>query len=175
MASELEVRNLGTRGASKLRSLLGFWKGAQRAVLRLTFGAWSQRGLAVLSDVGLPDLRNSSQSELDALAAETHAMLKIIPDSKALTNPFGTLMEAATHISQRNSARKPKDFSRPVDDDDSVGQPSCTLSSEQHKILLLRVNERSTYQQIAEKLEISPRHALAQLSRAYSAMRCGSV
>jgi len=107
---------------------MGVWNGVQRAVLRLTFGNWNQRRFAALNDDGHPNLRNSSQSELDSLAAETHALLQNIPDKKALTDPFGTLMQAEAHVTQRTAARSPKDYSKHVRDE-SVDQPNCTLSS----------------------------------------------
>jgi DNA-directed RNA polymerase specialized sigma24 family protein len=38
-------------------------------------------------------------------------------------------------------------------------------------VLLLRVNEGLTYKEIAERLELSPRVVLRDLSRAYSQLR----
>ncbi|HWK52348.1 MAG TPA: RNA polymerase sigma factor, partial [Steroidobacter sp.] len=45
------------------------------------------------------------------------------------------------------------------------------LPPRQRQVLQLRVNEGLTYKQIAERLELSPRVVLRDLSRAYSQLR----
>jgi RNA polymerase sigma-70 factor (ECF subfamily) len=45
------------------------------------------------------------------------------------------------------------------------------LPYRQKQVLLLRVNEGLTYKEIAERLELSPRVVLRDLSRAYSQLR----
>jgi RNA polymerase sigma factor (sigma-70 family) len=45
------------------------------------------------------------------------------------------------------------------------------LPKRQREVLLLRVNEGLTYKQIAERLQVTPRIVLRDLTRAYSQLR----
>jgi len=131
-------------------------------------------------------------AELDDLAQEVFLRLLRYSEKTAVENPLGYLLRIASNVASewRERAR----VSRPHDQvwleelqiepdqepENSVSQAGSDanvqaavdkLPPRQRQVLQLRVNEGLTYKQIAERLELSPRVVLRDLSRAYSQLR----
>lgn len=131
-------------------------------------------------------------AELDDLAQEVFLRLLRYSEKTAVENPLGYLLRIAGNVASewRERARisKPHDqewlndllIEPDQEPENSVGQAGSDanvqaavdkLPPRQRQVLLLRVNEGLTYKQIAERLELSPRVVLRDLSRAYSQLR----
>jgi RNA polymerase sigma-70 factor (ECF subfamily) len=131
-------------------------------------------------------------AELDDLAQEVFLRLLRYSEKTTVENPLGYLLRIAGNVAsewrERARVSKPHDQSW-LDDllieseqepensvcqartDANVQAAVDQLPARQRQILLLRVNEGLTYKQIAERLELSPRVVLRDLSRAYSQLR----
>jgi RNA polymerase sigma-70 factor (ECF subfamily) len=131
-------------------------------------------------------------AELDDLAQEVFLRLLRYSEKTAVENPLGYLLRIAGNVASewRERARVSKPHDQEWLDDlliepdqqpeNSVSQAGSDanvqaavdkLPPRQRQVLLLRVNEGLTYKQIAERLELSPRIVLRDLSRAYSQLR----
>lgn len=131
-------------------------------------------------------------AELDDLAQEVFLRLLRYSEKTAVENPLGYLLRIAGNVASewRERARVSKPHDREwLDDllieseqepensvcqartDENVQAAVDKLPFRQRQVLLLRVNEGLTYRQIAEKLQLSPRIVLRDLSRAYSQLR----
>jgi RNA polymerase sigma-70 factor (ECF subfamily) len=131
-------------------------------------------------------------AELDDLAQEVFLRLLRYSEKTAVENPLGYLLRIAGNVASewRERARVSKPHQQGwLDDllieseqepensvcqartDASVQAAVDKLPARQRQVLLLRVNEGMTYKQIAERLELSPRVVLRDLSRAYSQLR----
>jgi RNA polymerase sigma-70 factor (ECF subfamily) len=131
-------------------------------------------------------------AELDDLAQEVFLRLLRYSEKTAVENPLGYLLRIAGNVASewRERARVSKPHDQEWLDDlliepdqepeNSVSQAGSDanvqaavnkLPPRQRQVLLLRVNEGLTYKQIAERLELSPRAVLRDLSRAYSQLR----
>lgn len=131
-------------------------------------------------------------AELDDLAQEVFLRLLRYSEKTAVENPLGYLLRIAGNVASewRERARVSKPHDQEWLDDlliepdqqpeNSVSQARSDanvqaavdkLPARQRQVLLLRVNEGLTYKQIAERLELSPRVVLRDLSRAYSQLR----
>lgn len=131
-------------------------------------------------------------AELDDLAQEVFLRLLRYSEKTAVENPLGYLLRIAGNVAsewrERARVSKPHDQSW-LDDlliepdkepensvcqertDENVQDAVDQLPFRQRQVLLLRVNEGLTYKQIAERLGVSPRIVLRDLSRAYAQLR----
>lgn len=131
-------------------------------------------------------------AELDDLAQEVFLRLLRYSENTAVENPLGYLLRIAGNVAsewrERARVSKPHDQEW-LDDllieseqepensvcqartDENVQNAVDKLPPRQRQVLLLRVNEGLTYKQIAERLALSPRVVLRDLSRAYSQLR----
>jgi RNA polymerase sigma factor (sigma-70 family) len=131
-------------------------------------------------------------AELDDLAQEVFLRLLRYSEKTAVDNPLGYLLRIAGNVAsewrERARVSKPHDQEW-LDDlliepdkepensvcqartDENVQAAVDKLPLRQKQVLLLRVNEGLTYKEIAERLELSPRVVLRDLSRAYSQLR----
>lgn len=131
-------------------------------------------------------------AELDDLAQEVFLRLLRYSEKTAVENPLGYLLRIAGNVAsewrERARVSKPHDQEW-LDDlliepdkepensvcqartDETVQAAVDQLPYRQKQVLLLRVNEGLTYKEIAERLELSPRVVLRDLSRAYSQLR----
>ena len=140
-------------------------------------------------------LRNRASvppGDIDDLAQEVFLRLLRYSDDVTVDNPQGYLFRIAANVA--NEWRERSRVRRPHDDswleelqieagDEPENAFAKTRASEyvqaaldrlpprQREVLLLHVNEGLTYKQIAERLELSPRVVLRDLSRAYSQLR----
>ena len=131
-------------------------------------------------------------AELDDLAQEVFLRLLRYSEKTAVENPLGYLLRIAGNVAsewrERARVSKPHDQEWLEDlliepdkepensvcqarTDETVQAAVDQLPYRQKQVLLLRVNEGLTYKQIAERLELSPRAVLRDLSRAYSQLR----
>ncbi len=131
-------------------------------------------------------------AELDDLAQEVFLRLLRYSEKTAVENPLGYLLRIAGNVASewRERARVSKPHGQEwLDDlliesdkepensvcqartDESVQAAVDKLPYRQKEVLLLRVNEGLTYKEIAERLQLSPRVVLRDLSRAYSQLR----
>jgi RNA polymerase sigma-70 factor (ECF subfamily) len=131
-------------------------------------------------------------AELDDLAQEVFLRLLRYSEKTAVENPLGYLLRIAGNVASewRERARVSKPHDQEWLDDlliepdqepeNSVSQARTNASVQaavdklpfrQRQVLLLRVNEGLTYKQIADRLKLSPRIVLRDLSRAYSQLR----
>jgi RNA polymerase sigma factor (sigma-70 family) len=131
-------------------------------------------------------------AELDDLAQEVFLRLLRYSEKTVVENPFGYLLRIAGNVASewRERARVSKPHEQVwLDDlliepeqepensvcqagaDENVQAAVDKLPPRQRQVLLLRVNEGLTYKQIAERLKLSPRVVLRDLSRAYSQLR----
>ncbi|MBM0108650.1 RNA polymerase sigma factor [Steroidobacter sp. S1-65] len=131
-------------------------------------------------------------AELDDLAQEVFVRLLRYSGKTTVENPLGYLLRIASNVASewRERARVSKPHEQEWLDDlliESEQEPEnsvcqartdANVQSEvdklpfrQRQVLLLRVNEGLTYKQIAERMELSPRAVLRDLSRAYSQLR----
>jgi RNA polymerase sigma-70 factor (ECF subfamily) len=131
-------------------------------------------------------------AELDDLAQEVFLRLLRYSEKTAVENPLGYLLRIAGNVAsewrERARVSKPHDqewledllIEPDQEPENSVSQAGSDanvqaavdkLPPRQRQVLLLRVNEGLTYRQIAERLELSPRVVLRDLSRAYSQLR----
>jgi RNA polymerase sigma factor (sigma-70 family) len=131
-------------------------------------------------------------AELDDLAQEVFLRLLRYSEKTAVENPLGYLLRIAGNVAsewrERARVSKPHDQEWLADlliepdkepensvcqarTDETVQAAVDQLPYRQKQVLLLRVNEGLTYKEIAERLELSPRVVLRDLSRAYSQLR----
>ena len=131
-------------------------------------------------------------AELDDLAQEVFLRLLRYSEKTAVENPLGYLLRIAGNVAsewrERARVSKPHDQEWLEDlliepdkepensvcqarTDETVQAAVDQLPYRQKQVLLLRVNEGLTYKEIAERLELSPRVVLRDLSRAYSQLR----
>lgn len=131
-------------------------------------------------------------AELDDLAQEVFLRLLRYSEKTAVENPLGYLLRIAGNVAsewrERARVSKPHDQQwldelliepdkEPENSvcqartDENVQAAVDQLPFRQKQVLLLRVNEGLTYKQIAERLQLSPRVVLRDLSRAYSQLR----
>jgi RNA polymerase sigma-70 factor (ECF subfamily) len=131
-------------------------------------------------------------AELDDLAQEVFLRLLRYSEKTAVENPLGYLLRIAGNVAsewrERARVSKPHDQEWLEDlliepdqepenslcktrTDASVQAAVDKLPFRQRQVLLLRVNEGLTYKQIADRLKLSPRIVLRDLSRAYSQLR----
>jgi RNA polymerase sigma factor (sigma-70 family) len=131
-------------------------------------------------------------AELDDLAQEVFVRLLRYSEKTVVENPFGYLLRIAGNVASEwrerarvskphgqewldelliESEQEPENSVCQARTDASVQAAVDKLPGRQRQVLLLRVNEGLTYRQIAERLEVSPRIVLRDLSRAYSQLR----
>lgn len=131
-------------------------------------------------------------AELDDLAQEVFLRLLRYSEKTAVENPLGYLLRIAGNVAsewrERARVSKPHDQEWLEDlliepdkepensvcqarTDETVQAAVDQLPYRQKQVLLLRVNEGLTYKEIAERLQLSPRVVLRDLSRAYSQLR----
>lgn len=131
-------------------------------------------------------------AELDDLAQEVFLRLLRYSEKTAVENPLGYLLRIAGNVASewRERARVSKPHQQSwlddllIEPDEEPENSACQagtnecvqaevdrLPRRQREVLLLRVNEGLTYKQIAERLELTPRSVLRDLTRAYSQLR----
>ncbi|HEY0681657.1 MAG TPA: RNA polymerase sigma factor [Steroidobacter sp.] len=131
-------------------------------------------------------------AELDDLAQEVFVRLLRYSGKTPVENPLGYLLRIASNVASewRERARVSKPHEQEwldellIEPDQEPENSLCKTRTDanvqnevdrlpfrQRQVLLLRVNEGLTYKQIAERLELSPRVVLRDLSRAYSQLR----
>jgi RNA polymerase sigma-70 factor (ECF subfamily) len=131
-------------------------------------------------------------AELDDLAQEVFLRLLRYSEKTAVENPLGYLLRIAGNVASewRERARVAKPHQQSWLDDLLIepdaepensacqeGTNECVqaavdrLPKRQRDVLLLRVNEGLTYKQIAERLGLTQRSVLRDLTRAYSQLR----
>ena len=132
------------------------------------------------------------RAEVDDLAQEVFLRLLRYSDDVAVENPQGYLFRIAANVANewrdRSRVRQPHDRSW-LDElqIDPAEQPDNTvfqnrvskhlqgavdkLPKRQRDVLLLHVNEGLTYKQIADRLGVTYRIVLRDLTRAYAALR----
>lgn len=132
------------------------------------------------------------RSEVDDLAQEVFLRLLRYSDDVAVENPQGYLFRIAANVANewrdRSRVRHPHDRSwldelqiDPAEQpDNSVFQSRVSkhlqhavdqLPTRQRQVLLLHVNEGLTYKQIADRLGVTYRIVLRDLTRAYASLR----
>ena len=131
-------------------------------------------------------------ADLDDLAQEVFLRLLRYSERTAVENPLGYLLRIAGNVASewRERARISKPHEQGwLDDlliepdkqpensvcqagtDENVQAAVDRLPKRQREVLLLRVNEGLTYKQIADRLQLTPRIVLRDLTRAYSQLR----
>lgn len=131
-------------------------------------------------------------AELDDLAQEVFLRLLRYSEKTAVENPLGYLLRIAGNVASewRERARvskpheqgwldelliepdqEPQNSVSQARSDESVQAAVDRLPRRQRDVLLLRVNEGLTYKQIADRLGLTPRVVLRDLTRAYSQLR----
>lgn len=131
-------------------------------------------------------------AELDDLAQEVFLRLLRYSEKTAVENPLGYLLRIAGNVASewRERARvskpheqgwldelliepdqEPQNSVSQARTDESVQAAVDRLPRRQRDVLLLRVNEGLTYKQIADRLGLTPRVVLRDLTRAYSQLR----
>ena len=131
-------------------------------------------------------------AEIDDLAQEVFLRLLRYSDDIAIDNPQSYLFRIASNVAnewrERSVRRQPHDDSWLEDLQSAPGaEPENAvahrrarehvqaavqrLPPRQREVLLLHVNEGLTYKQITDRLGISPRIVLRDLTRAYSQLR----
>lgn len=131
-------------------------------------------------------------SDVDDLAQEVFHRLSRYGDDVAAENPQGYLFRIAANVAtewrERSRKRPPNDRSwldqlqvDPFEQSDNAAFQARvskhmqgavnTLPKRQRDVLLLHVNEGLTYKQIADRLGITYRIVLRDLTRAYGALR----
>lgn len=132
------------------------------------------------------------RAEVDDLAQEVFLRLLRYSDDVAVENPQGYLFRIAANVANewrdRSRVRQPHDRSwldelqiDPADQpDNSVFQNRVSkhlqtavdrLPKRQREVLLLHVNEGLTYKEIADRLDVTYRIVLRDLTRAYATLR----
>lgn len=132
------------------------------------------------------------RAEVDDLAQEVFLRLLRYSDDVAVENPQGYLFRIAANVANewrdRSRVRQPHDRSwldelqvDPADQpDNAVFQNRVSkhlqnavnrLPKRQREVLLLHVNEGLTYKEIADRLGVTYRIVLRDLTRAYAALR----
>lgn len=132
------------------------------------------------------------KSGVDDLAQEVFDRLRRYSDDTALDNPQGYLFRIAANVAtewrERSLPRAPNDRSwidqlqiDPTEQSEQAGFQARvskhmqaavnTLPKRQRDVLLLHVNEGLTYKQIADRLGITYRIVLRDLTHAYGALR----
>lgn len=132
------------------------------------------------------------RADVDDLAQEVFLRLLRYSDEVAVENPQGYLFRIAANVANewrdRSRVRQPHDRSwledlriDPSDQpDNAVFQSRVNkhlqnavdrLPSRQRQVLLLHVNEGLTYKQIADRLGVTYRIVLRDLTRAYASLR----
>ena len=132
------------------------------------------------------------RGEVDDLAQEVFLRLLRYSDDVAVENPQGYLFRIAANVANewrdRSRVRQPHDRSwldeleiDPSDQPDNtvfqsrvnrlVQNAVDRLPPRQREVLLLHVNEGLTYKQIAERLNLTYRVVLRDLTRAYGSLR----
>jgi RNA polymerase sigma-70 factor (ECF subfamily) len=155
--------------------------------LTLWFGRWRRPIRSWFSRRGLVP-----RAEVDDLAQEVFLRLLRYSDDVAVENPQGYLFRIAANVANewrdRSRVRQPHDRSwldqlqiDPAEQpDNAVFQNRISkhlqnavdrLPKRQREVLLLHVNEGLTYKQIADRLDVTYRIVLRDLTRAYAALR----
>lgn len=132
------------------------------------------------------------RAEVDDLAQEVFLRLLRYSDDVAVDNPQGYLFRIAANVANewrdRSRVRQPHDRSwldelqiDPADQpDNTVFQNRVSkhlqtavdrLPKRQREVLLLHVNEGLTYKEIADRLNVTYRIVLRDLTRAYATLR----
>lgn len=132
------------------------------------------------------------RAEVDDLAQEVFLRLLRYSDDVAVENPQGYLFRIAANVANewrdRSRVRQPHDRSwldelqiDPADQpDNAVFQNRVSkqlqtavdrLPKRQRQVLLLHVNEGLTYKEIADRLDVTYRIVLRDLTRAYATLR----
>ena len=132
------------------------------------------------------------RAEVDDLAQEVFLRLLRYSDDVAVENPQGYLFRIAANVANewrdRSRVRQPHDRSwldelqiDPADQpDNTVFQNRVSkhlqtavdrLPRRQREVLLLHVNEGLTYKEIADRLDVTYRIVLRDLTRAYATLR----
>lgn len=132
------------------------------------------------------------RSEVDDLAQEVFLRLLRYSDDVAVENPQGYLFRIAANVANewrdRSRVRQPHDRGwldelriDPSDQPDNVAFQSRVnkhlqnavnqLPVRQRQVLMLHVNEGLTYKQIADRLGVTYRIVLRDLTRAYASLR----
>jgi RNA polymerase sigma-70 factor (ECF subfamily) len=150
------------------------------------FGRWRKPMRSWFSNRAVPS------AEVDDLAQEVFLRLLRYSDDVAVENPQGYLFRIAANVANewrdRSSVRQPHARNwldelqiDPEDQpDNSVFQSRINkhlrgavnnLPQRQREVLLLHVNDGLTYKQIADRLGVTYRIVLRDLTRAYGALR----
>lgn len=132
------------------------------------------------------------RAEVDDLAQEVFLRLLRYSDAGAVDNPQGYLFRIAANVANewrdRSRVRQPHDCSwldelqiDPSDQPDNtvfhsrigkhLRKAVSKLPNRQREVLLLHVNEGLTYQQVADRLGVTYRIVLRDLTRAYASLR----
>jgi len=132
------------------------------------------------------------RTEVDDLAQEVFLRLLRYSDDVAVENPQGYLFRIAANVASewrdRSRVRQPHEHSwleelqidPAAQPDNSVLQSRSSkhlqnavskLPKRQREVLLLHVNEGLTYKQIADRLDVTYRIVLRDLTRAYGQLR----
>lgn len=132
------------------------------------------------------------RADVDDLAQEVFLRLLRYSDDVAVENPQGYLFRIAANVANewrdRSRVRQPHDRSwldelqiDPADQPDNTVLQSRAnkhlqsavdrLPKRQRQVLLLHVNEGLTYKQIADRLGVTYRIVLRDLTRAYASLR----
>jgi RNA polymerase sigma-70 factor (ECF subfamily) len=132
------------------------------------------------------------RADVDDLAQEVFLRLLRYSDEVAVENPQGYLFRIAANVANewrdRSRVRQPHDRNwldelriDPSDQPDNAVFQSRTnkhlqnavnqLPKRQREVLLLHVNEGLTYKQIADRLGVTYRIVLRDLTRAYASLR----
>lgn len=132
------------------------------------------------------------RAEVDDLAQEVFLRLLRYSDDVAVENPQGYLFRIAANVANewrdRSRVRQPHDRSwldelqiDPADQPDNTAFQNRVskhlqtavdrLPKRQREVLLLHVNEGLTYKEIADRLNVTYRIVLRDLTRAYATLR----
>lgn len=132
------------------------------------------------------------RAEVDDLAQEVFLRLLRYSDDIAVENPQGYLFRIAANVANewrdRSRVRQPHDRSwldelqiDPADQPDNTAFQNRVskhlqtavdrLPKRQREVLLLHVNEGLTYKEIADRLNVTYRIVLRDLTRAYATLR----
>lgn len=155
--------------------------------IALWFGRWRQPIRSWFSSrAAVP------RTEVDDLAQEVFLRLLRYSDDVAVENPQGYLFRIAANVASewrdRSRVRQPHEHSwleelqidPAAQPDNSVLQSRANkhlqnavskLPKRQREVLLLHVNEGLTYKQIADRLDVTYRIVLRDLTRAYGQLR----
>jgi RNA polymerase sigma factor (sigma-70 family) len=137
-------------------------------------------------------LRRRVRSSVDVqdLAQETYLRLLRARDLNEVRNPLAYLLQVASHVAMEWCDRQPRDDSMVVLDVDTVADPLlpeleldarlsqqrlektlASMSPMMRAVVLLRLRDERSYQEIAAELRITDRQVRRYLERGYECLR----